>query len=355
MVDHMRFFSIIGTRPNFVKEFLIHKECQKRGIIEKIVHTGQHYDYEMSQTFFNDFNLPQPDYYLDVSNKNSISFTGEAITRLGDTLSKEQPDFILSYGDVNSTLAAAVVSAKLKIPFVHVEGGIRTPDLYNPEEINRRVADVLAQVIYCCTRTDVENLKKEGVKQNRIVLSGDLMKDVLVYTMKEHGIKITKGDYMLLTLHRQENIRNKNRLESIIDGLIESKKHIIFPIHPGTKIQFEKFGLMKKIVSSRIEIINPLGYLDFIKLAANSNKILTDSGGVRREAYLLKKPCIVLIELSWFPEIYQAGWKVLTKPDSKRIAQLINEFEPNSKHPEIFGDGQAYARIIDDLEDRFGN
>lgn len=352
----MKFFSIIGTRPNFVKEFLVHKECKKRGIIEKIVHTGQHFDYEMSQTFFNYFNLPQPDYYLNVNNKNSISFTGEAIDRIGYTLTREQPDFVLSYGDVNSTLAAAVASTKLKIPFVHVEGGIRTQNLYNPEEINRRVADVLAQVIYCCTRTDVNNLKKEGFEQNRIVLSGDLMKDVLLYTIKEHSIKITKGEYMLLTLHRQENIKNKNRLEAIVDGLIRSKTEIIFPMHPGTKIQFEKFGLMKKVANSRIEIIKPLGYLDFIKLAANSNKILTDSGGVRREAYLLKKSCIVLIELSWFPEISQAGWKILTKPDSKQIAKLINEFEPNSKqHPDIFGDGQAYNRIIDDLEGRFGN
>lgn len=349
----MKFISVIGTRPNFVKEFLIYREFKKQGIVEKILHTGQHYDYEMSQAFFNDFNLPQPDFYLDVNNENSISFTGEAISRIGIILSEERPDFVLSYGDVNSTLAAAVASAKHAIPFAHIEGGIRTPDLYNPEEINRRVADVLAKVIYCCTHTDVNNLKKEGVEHDRIVLSGDLMKDVLLYTIKKHKIKIIKGDYLILTLHRQENIKNRSRLEAIVDGLIRSKKRFIFPIHPGSKVYFEKFGLMKKIANSRIEIIKPLGYLDFIKLAASSNKILTDSGGVRREAYILKKPCIVLIELSWFPEITQTGWNVLINPNSKKIAKLINEFDPNKEHPEIFGDGNAYKRIIKDLEERF--
>jgi len=350
----MRFFSVIGTRPNFVKEFLINRECNNRGIQEVVIHTGQHYDYEMFQVFFEDFDLPKPDHFLGQKNNDHLTFTGDTISQLGQLLKKDRPDFVLSYGDVNSTLAAAVAAAKLAIPFAHVEGGIRTPNLYNPEEINRRVSDVLAEVIYCCTRTDFINLKREGYDQHRVVISGDLMKDALLYVMNHQHIQISKGDYMVLTLHRQENVLNYERLESIVDGLIKSGKRIIFPAHPRTRNRLEYFGLMKKLAKSKIEIVKPLGYVEFIQLAAGSHKILTDSGGVRREAYILKKPCIVLIELSWFPEISQAGWKVLTQPDQSRIAFLINNFEPNGGHPEIFGNGKAYLKIIDDLEERFG-
>ena len=349
----MKFYSIVGVRPNFVKEFLIDRECQRRGIHKKLVHTGQHFDYDMSQVFFGDFQLPKPDYYLEICNSDNVSFTGELISRLGKLLMEDRPDFVLAYGDVNSTLAAAVAAAKLAIPFVHVEGGIRTPQLYNPEEINRRVSDVLAKVIYCCTSSDVIQLQKEGYEQERIVFSGDLMKDALVCTLKEHNIQISKGDYMLLTLHRQENVMSRHRLEAIVDGLILSGKHIIFPAHPRTRSQLESYGLAKKLAHSRVEIVKPQGYVEFIRLAAGSEKILTDSGGVRREAYVLKKPCIVLIELSWFPQITQAGWNVLTKPETKRIARLVKEFEPHGNQPEIFGDGRAYERILDDLEGRF--
>jgi len=350
----MKFFSVVGTRPNFIKEFLINKECKNRGIQEILVHTGQHYDYEMSQIFFEDFDLPKPGCFLDQKNDDVLTFIGNTITLLGKLLEKNKPDFVLSYGDVNSTLAAAVASTKLGIPFAHVEGGIRTLDLYNPEEINRRVSDVLAEVIYCCTLTDFNNLKKEGYESKRIVLSGDLMKDTLLYVLNYHNIQISKGDYMVLTLHRQENVLNYERLEAIVDGLIQSKKRIIFPAHPRSLKQLERFGLMEKLAKSKIEVIEPLGYVDFIRLAAGSEKILTDSGGVRREAYLLKKPCIVLIELSWFPEISQAGWNVLTAPRSEHIAHLINNFKPKKEHPEIFGDGKAYIKIINDLEERFG-
>jgi UDP-N-acetylglucosamine 2-epimerase (non-hydrolysing) len=350
----MKFFSVIGTRPNFVKEYLVNKECRTRDIKEIVIHTGQHYDYEMSQIFFDGFNLPKPDYYLGVENKNSAQFSADVMLRLNQLLIENRPDFVLSYGDVNSTLAAAIASTKNHIPFVHVEGGIRGDDLYNPEEINRRVADVLAEVIFCCTKTDVSNLELENFKPNQIVLSGDLMKDALVRTVKKHSIDIYRGEYMVLTLHREENVMHPKRLNSIIEGLVKSNKRIVFPAHPRTLKQIKSNGIMKKLINSRIEVVNPMGYLEFIKLMAQADKILTDSGGVRREAYLMKKPCIVLIELSWFPEISQAGWKVLTGPDSENISRLANEFEPAGEHVSIFGDGMAYLKIIDDLETRFG-
>ena len=349
----MKFYSIIGTRPNFVKEFLINRECKKRGIEEILVHTGQHYDYEMSKVFFEVFNLPEPDHYLGVKNINSAQFSAEVILRLNELLSSDGPDFVLSYGDVNSTLAAAIASTKNHIPFAHVEGGVRGDNLYNPEEINRRVSDVLAEVIYCCTKTDVRNLEQENFNPNRIVLSGDLMKDALVETIENYNINIRRGDFMVLTLHREENVVHPERLRSIIKGLIKSDRRIVFPAHPRTLKQIQSNGLMKSLAKSKIEVVNAMGYLEFVKLLAQADKVLTDSGGVRREAYVMKKPCIVLIELSWFPEISQAGWKLLTGPDPNRIAKLINEFEPTGEHSNIFGDGKAYLKILDDLEIRF--
>ncbi len=351
----MKFFSVVGTRPNFVKEFLINRECGKRGIKEVLVHTGQHYDYEMSQVFFDVFDLPRPDYYLGVSNHNNATFSAEVIMRLDRLIREDRPDFVLSYGDVNSTLAAAIASTKNHIPFAHVEGGVRGHDLYNPEEINRRVADVLAEVIYCCTKTDVRNLHLENINSERIVFSGDLMKDALIYTLERNNISINRGDYMVLTLHREENVLNRDRLEAIFKGLIMSKKRIIFPAHPRTIQRMESFRLVKRIAASNIEVVKPMGYIDFVRLVAGADKVLTDSGGVRREAYLLKKPCIVLIELSWFPEISQVGWKVLVKPDPVRIAALIKRFEPSGEHPDIFGDGKAYVKIVNDLEERFAH
>ena len=349
----MKFYSIIGTRPNFVKEFLINRECKKRGIEEILVHTGQHYDYEMSKVFFEVFNLPEPDHYLGVKNISSAQFSAEVILRLNELLSSDGPDFVLSYGDVNSTLAAAIASTKNHIPFAHVEGGVRGDNLYNPEEINRRVSDVLAEVIYCCTKTDVRNLEQENFNPNRIVLSGDLMKDALVETIENYNINIRRGDFMVLTLHREENVVHPERLRSIIKGLIKSDRRIVFPAHPRTLKQIQSNGLMKSLAKSKIEVVNAMGYLEFVKLLAEADKVLTDSGGVRREAYLMKKPCIVLIELSWFPEISQAGWKMLTGPDPNRIAKLINEFEPTGDHCNIFGDGKGYLKILDDLEIRF--
>jgi UDP-GlcNAc3NAcA epimerase len=352
---HMRFYSIVGTRPNLVKEFLINAEARKRGFHEIIVHTGQHYDHDLSGVFFEDFALPAPDHFLAVQNNDNISFTAGAMDRLGQLFREDRPDFVLAYGDVNSTLSAAVAASKLHIPFAHIEGGIRTADRYNPEEINRRVSDTLAEVNYCCTDTDVLNLRAEGHEASHIVMSGDLMKDVLMYTLSRLEVPVVRRDYMVLTLHRQENVTSYERLESIVDGLIRSQKNILFPAHPRTRKQLEKFGLIPRLAQSKIELIKPLGYVEFVRLLAGADKVLTDSGGVRREAYLLKKPCIVLIELSWFPEISRAGWKVLTGPDPERISHLINTFEPTGPHRELFGDGRAHAKILEDLEQRFGS
>jgi UDP-GlcNAc3NAcA epimerase len=347
--------SVVGTRPNFVKEYLVNLELRRRGIREVLIHTGQHYDYEMSQAFFDCFDLPAPDHHLQIANSDNISFSARALVELAAVFEAETPDCVLAYGDVNSTLSAAVAASKLRIPFAHVEGGIRAADRYNPEEINRRVSDVLADVIFCCTMTDVGNLETEGYEPDRIEFSGDLMKDALLMTLEKYDIEPRRGDYHVLTLHRQENLTDGARLRAIMKGLVSSGRRIIFPVHPRTLQCIEKFGLIDMLGASQIEVCKPLGYVDFIRLAAGADKILTDSGGVRREAYLLRKPCIVLIELSWFPEISQAGWKVLTGPDPARIADLIENFEPAGPHQDLFGDGNAYRKIVDGLVRRYGS
>ena len=351
----MKICSVVGTRPNFVKEYLLYRELKRRGIQEILVHTGQHYDYEMSQAFFECFELPSPDYHLQIPNSDGVDFSARAILELAAVFRKEKPCCVLSYGDVNSTLSAAIASTKLGIPFAHVEGGIRGSDRFNPEEINRRVSDVLADVIFCCTKTDVGTLANEGYHPDRVEFSGDLMKDALLKTVEQYRMEVSRGDYLVLTLHRQENLTNGTRLKAIFAGLIKSQRRIIFPAHPRTLQSMKDFGVLEMLRGSQIELCSPMGYVEFLRLMAGADKILTDSGGVRREAYLLRKPCIVLIEISWFPEISEAGWKVLTGPDPDRIANLIRDFEPRGPYKELFGDGTAHVKIVDGLIRRYAD
>jgi UDP-GlcNAc3NAcA epimerase len=352
----MKVISVVGTRPNFVKEFFIHNELRSRGVEEILVHTGQHYDYEMSKVFFEDFKIARPDYYFENSSHSGIQQISNIMTYIEGVLNKEKADCTLIYGDVNSTLAAAVASAKMKVPVAHVEGGIRSKSLYNPEEINRRVSDQLSMLILACTRTDYENLIKENFQEEKIVLAGDIMKDVILYMVKRDNIEVRRGDYSIVTIHREENVESKERLSSIILGLSKSREKIIFPVHPRTKQKLEEFGLIDKVIkNSKIEIRKPQRYREFVKLLAGANKVITDSGGVRREGYILKKPVVVLINITWFPEILKAGWKVVVDADSGKIADAVRNFEPPKEHPEIFGDGYAYKRIVGSLIDRFGD
>jgi len=351
----MRVVSVVGTRPNLVKEFLINKELKKNSISEIVIHTGQHYDYEMSQAFFEDFNLPKPDYFLNVNNSSPLKFLAKSIDLLEDIIKKENPDVVLSYGDVNSTSAAAIVSSKLNIPFVHIEGGIRSKALYNPEEINRRISDHLAKLIFCCTKSDIETLKKENFENSRYFLSGDLMYDALKVTIEEFNIPIKCNKYLVATIHRQENVDNDNRLKLIIDVLMDSKLKVYFSIHPRTEKKLKNIGLWQKIEKSEnISILKPQKYTDFIKLLAGCSRVFTDSGGVRREAYLLGKPCIVPINIVWFPEIVKAGWMKVIDNDYCGLLDAVLNFQPTNERPNIFGDGSAHKLIVNEIIKRFG-
>jgi len=273
---------------------------------------------------------------------------------LEEVLAKEKPNVTLIYGDVNSTLAAALASVKLRIPVAHVEAGIRSDDRYNPEEINRRVADCVSDVLFAATQESYEALIKEGHSKKDTFLVGDVLKDSLEAIVEKFNIKVNQGNYHLATVHRMENVTSFVRLKNIIEAFIESKKHIKFLLHPRTEKCLKKYNLFKKLKNSyNVELLPALGYVEFIKLLAGADKVLTDSGGVRREAYLLKKPIISLINIIWFPSLIKCGWKYVADAQKRKIIDAIDNFNPQSRRPNIFGDGRAAIRILSILRKRY--
>ena len=352
----MKVLSVVGTRPNFIKEALVNKELKQRGIAEVLVHTGQHYDYEMSRVFFHELDIPDPDYHLQVSTGLVGRQTAEMLEALESILIREQPDCTLVYGDVTSTLAGALASAKLGIPVAHVEAGVRTLARYNGEEINRRTTDTIAELLLANCEDAYKELVKEHHTGSKIVHTGDIMKDILLSTVEQFDIPVVRGDYTLCTLHRAEIVDDRLNLASILRGLAESGERIVFPVHPRTHKKLVEFDLMREFGrAGNIELTEPRGYLEFIHLLAGANKVVTDSGGVRREAYVLRKPTVVAIDLVWFPCILKAGWKVVTGPDAEKIADAVRSFEPPEQHPVFFGDGRAYVKIVDAIVEHFGN
>lgn len=351
----MKILSVVGTRPNFIKEVLLNRELNARGVQEVLVHTGQHYDYEMSRIFFKEFRLPDPNYHLQVSTGLAGKQIGEMLASLEEILIEEKPDVALVYGDVTSTLAGALAAVRLGIPVAHVEAGIRTAARYNPEEINRRGTDALSELLLANCQDAYDALVAESHIGSEIVLTGDIMNDILVSTVKEFGVPVVRGDYHVCTMHRAESVDDPTNLAEIVRGLASSGERVIFPVHPRTRKRLVEFGLLSELESARnIEISEPRGYLDFVRMLAGANKVITDSGGVRREAYILGKPAIIAIGITWFPCILRAGWKVVAGPHADKISSAIREFEPPSDRPEFFGDGYAYRKIADAIVSRFG-
>ncbi|MBN2460421.1 MAG: UDP-N-acetylglucosamine 2-epimerase (non-hydrolyzing) [Candidatus Cloacimonetes bacterium] len=349
----MKLISVVSTRPDYIKETLRHHYLKEMGIEEILVNTGQHYDHNMSQIFFDELKIPIPDYSLNVSTGLVGRQTGEIITQMEEILLKEHPDLTLVYGDVTSSLAAALASVKLRIPVVHIEGGIRTDSRFNPEDINRKICDHLSDTIFVPTELSLQNLLKENFPSDRIFFYGDVTKDILLYTLNRHDIKIERKDYILITLHREENVDNSQRLTNIIRALNESGEKIVFPVHPRTRKQLERFGLQDKI-GDNIQLLEPQGYINFIRLLAGARKVLTDSGTVRREAYIMYKPVITLIEIIWWPEIVKCGWNLIVGADKNKIVDAIRQFSPPAEHPEFFGDGNAERKILNKILSLYG-
>ena len=353
----MKIASIVGARPNFVKLGPVHKSLKRSGIKHLIVHTGQHYDYEMSDIFFSDFELPKPDIHLGVGSGSSCSQLGEIIKRLENKLIDKQIDLVLVYGDTNSTLAGAICANKCNIKLGHIEAGLRSYDPSMPEEYNRILTDHLSNYLFAPTRNAVNNLKKERIR-GKVYYTGDLSVEIIDKTRsisKKSEIldilNLQSKSYLLLTMHRAENTSSRYFFIQLLETFEALKDNIIvFPIHPRTKKMFESFGLLDRLLKcSNVKTLLPVGYIDFIALLQNSLKVITDSGGIQKEAYLLNVPCITMRKNTEWVETIEGQWNVLTGVDSMKIVKAVRRQTPNSKYSEsVFGNGRT-SQVISEL------
>ena len=344
----MKIATIVGARPQFIKYACLYNDLRKE-YDEILIHTGQHYDYEMSKIFFDQFHIPTPNYNLNIHENTHGKQTGKMIIEIEKILLKEKPDLTLVFGDTNSTLAGALTSTKLHIPTAHIEAGLRSFDREMPEEINRVLTDHMSEILFAPTKYAMQNLKNEGIKKN-IYNVGDLMYDLLMqltHLIEKSNIleklNIQSKKYILFTLHRQSNTDNIKNITTILSSLSSIDENIIFPIHPRT---FKKIKEYNVNVGKNIKIIKPLGYIDFLSLEKNAKKIITDSGGIQKEAYIFKVPCITLREDTEWVETVDDDWNILVGSNKEKIINAINNFSPNNKQFNHYGNGNANKKII---------
>jgi len=346
----MKIASIVGARPQFIKCAPLSRELRKEHE-EILIHTGQHYDHEMSDIFFEELNIPKPDYNLGIGSCNQGEQTGKMLIEIEKVFLKEKPEMVLVYGDTNSTLAGALAASKLHIKLAHVEAGLRSFDRRMPEEINRILSDHVSDLLLCPTQTAIDNLGKEGITEG-VHLVGDVMVDALKYYWKMAREKsrileelgLEKGKYVVITVHRPGNTDSKDSMSNIIEALGQSGKITVFPVHPRTMKYMREYGICDNIPSN-VKLIQPVGYLDMLRLMGDAEKILTDSGGIQKEAYMLEVPCITLRMNTEWVETLGDGWNVLVGADSKKIVKALNEFKPRDRKKDIFGNGFACEKI----------
>lgn len=349
----MKIVSVVGARPEFIQSAPVSRALRSRHQ-EILVHTGQHYDYRMSQTFFDDLGIPAPDYNLEVGSGSHGKQTGEILARMEDVLLKEQPYLVIVRGDTNSTLAGALAASKLHIPTAHIEAGERSFDRRMPEEINRLVADRLADVHLCASQTAVVHLASEGITGSTYWV-GDVMLDASLQNRPlAHQratilaqLDLAPKSYALVTIHRSGTTDDPAKLRQVIEALNQVDEQIIFPVHPRTRKALESAGAL---FGRRVRAIEPVGYFDMMVLEENARVIATDSGGVQREAYFLSVPCLTLRDETEWVETVQVGWNKLVGTQTKSIVEAWCNFTPDGEHPPIFGDGNASQKIVQVLE-----
>ena len=367
----MKIATILGTRPEIIKMAPIIDEISKRSIPQIVLHTGQHYDKEMSDNFFRDLEIPTPDYNINVGSGTHGKQTGLMMEGIEKVLLQEKPDIVLVQGDTNAVLAGALVAAKLHIAVGHVEAGLRSFDLTMPEEINRRAADVCSQMYFIPTEESAINLLAEGYSRKNLIITGNTVVDACFRHLeiaKKKGFEekaladldIENMDNIItLTMHRAENVDDEKRVTSIVEALKElDDMNIIFPIHPRTKNTLKNFGLFDELNDMKhIHIIKPIGYLDFLQLTSLSSLILTDSGGLQEEAITLDVPALTLRYNTERPETVTAGGNILVGADKKAILENVDkiisdkefcEKMKNAKNP--YGDGDAAIKTVDAIE-----
>ena len=346
----MKIVSIVGARPQFIKCAPVSRELRKEHE-EILVHTGQHYDHGMSAVFFEELAIPEPDYNLGIGSGTHGRQTGAMLGAIEDVLEREEPDMVLVYGDTNSTLAGALAAAKMHVPVAHVEAGLRSFDRRMPEEVNRVLTDHASDILFCPTATAVRNLAAEGVTEG-VFLVGDVMVDAMNHNraiaeersriLEDAGVR--PGEYLVVTVHRPSNTDSRENMAAIIGALGEAGVPVVFPVHPRTRKFLLGYDLLAAMPEN-IRITEPLGYLDMLRLMAHAKKILTDSGGVQKEAYMLGVPCITLRENTEWVETVEAGWNVLVGAEREGIVDVIRQFSPGFLQKRIFGEGDASLRI----------
>jgi len=364
----MKLFSVVGARPQFIKAATVSRAIADYNqqnplsvIHESIIHTGQHFDYGMSEVFFEKLKMPRPVINLGINSCAHGEMTGRMLMEMEDVFIRQAPEWVIVYGDTNSTLAAALAAAKLHIPIAHVEAGLRSFNKKMPEEVNRVLSDHVSDLLLCPTRTAIKNLKAEGIIGN-VHMVGDVMYDSLLYfaqlAEKESHVlddlSLTSGEYCLATVHRAENINDLEKLQSIFKALDEILKNgplVILPLHPATRNKIKLLGISIK----NIRMVDPVDYLDMLVLEKNAVVILTDSGGVQKEAYWFGVPCVTLREETEWVETVEMGWNILTGADSERIVEAFRKslFLVSAKGTEViegngaYGDGAAAGKILD--------
>jgi UDP-N-acetylglucosamine 2-epimerase (non-hydrolysing)/UDP-GlcNAc3NAcA epimerase len=361
----MKILTVVGARPQFIKAAAVSRVLRRKNS-EILVHTGQHYDENMSDIFFEELQIPRPDYNLGVGSASHGRQTGEMLTKIEELLLKEKPDTLLVYGDTNSTLAGALSAAKLHIPVAHVEAGLRSFNRDMPEEINRVLTDHVSQQLFCPTSTAVENLKKEGISVN-VHNVGDVMCDALMFyrgiaAQRFKGIgnleylwenpNEINGDYYLATIHRAENTDGSTTLEQILEAFEGLDAPVIFPVHPRTRPIIK--SLLERHGYRNIHFVSPVGYLHMINLTSKAKKIVTDSGGLQKEAYLLKIPCVTVREQTEWIETLRGGWNVLAKPFADDITEKVITLRADEvQRADYYGDGHAADKICDIIMNEF--
>lgn len=358
----MKIATILGARPQFIKASVVsHAIAQTPGMQEILVHTGQHFDANMSDVFFAELGMKKPDHFLDIHGGGHGAMTGRMLIEVEKVLQQERPDVVLVYGDTNSTLAGALAAAKLHIPVAHVEAGLRSLNMAMPEEINRILTDRISRWLFTPTQDATANLQREGYAADKIFKVGDVMYDVALH----HGSRVQPGiglmaqlqlkekEYVLATVHRQENTDHPQRLVAIVDALIATARTlpVVWPMHPRTRALLQKAGQLEAL-AHHVKLIEPIGYLDMVQLEKYAALIATDSGGVQKEAFFYKVPCVTLRDETEWVELVTAGWNRLVSPqDATDIESAITESRSSyGADIQPYGNGDAAEKIIKIIE-----
>jgi UDP-GlcNAc3NAcA epimerase len=357
----MKIVTIIGARPQFIKAAVVSRALGKiPGVQELIVHTGQHYDRNMSDVFFSELGIPEPHWNLGIGSESHALQTGRMMGGIESLLLEQKPDWALIYGDTNSTLAGALAAVKIHIPIAHVEAGLRSFDRSIPEEVNRIVADHLSDLLFAPTEFAVQNLLKEGFERKRFLQTGDVMYDAALYYAKQAAetstiraqLGVGRGQYILATIHRPVNTDIRERLLTIVEAFEEVSRQmaIVFPVHPRTRAALEREKLFDRLRQS-VKLIEAVGYLDMIELERSAALIVTDSGGVQKEAFFQKVPCRTLKDEMEWPELFELGWNGLIPPLSRPalVAGILSGLGTTGQAAEPYGDGKAGEAIAQAL------